>query len=49
MHGSVNGAYDATWISNARLVCGDLIVAEKDATLTKWVASAAFSSPDKCF
>jgi hypothetical protein len=29
-------SFDATSITNACLICGDLIIAEKDAELTKW-------------
>jgi hypothetical protein len=34
--------YTAPTISHARLICGDLIVAEKDATLSKWIRSGLY-------
>jgi hypothetical protein len=32
--------YRAPLISHARLICGDLIVAEKDTSLTTWIRSS---------
>jgi hypothetical protein len=39
----IQWGYTAPSISHARIICGDLIVAEKDSALSKWILSSLYN------
>jgi hypothetical protein len=39
----IQWGYTAPSISHARIICGDLIVAEKDSVLSKWILSSLYN------